>query len=351
MADYPPHEIVDMIRIIGETRGNYKAAERLYAERFPDRRHPTRVTIKHVVDRAERGNLKRIREKTGAGEVETMVTVAAIQMDPHTSTRKIQYQHGVPKSTANRILRNYKLHPYHITLTQALKNEDFIRRVRFCNWAENQIIRDPLFFRYMLFSDEATFNKSGGVNRHNCHYYSEGNPHWQRNEELQWQWSINVWAGIVGDYVIGPYFFQGNLNAQNYLIFLQNQLPILLETVDLQTRNRMWFMQDGAPAHRARDVKDYLNNVFGRQWIGLGSQTQEWPPRSPDLTLLDFFLWGYVKEKVYKTEPTTIENMQQRIRNVFRSITPTVLNRVRNNFHNRLRLCIQQGGRVFEHLQ
>ena len=110
-------------------------------------------------------------------------------------------------------------------------------------------------------------------------------------------------------------------------------------------------MQDGAPAHRARDVRNYLNNVFGRQWIGLGSQTQEWPPRSPDLTLLDFFLWGYVKEKVYKTEPTTIENMQQRIRNVFRSITPTVLNRVRNNFQNRLRLCIQQGGRVFEHLQ
>ena len=239
MADYPPHEIVDMIRIIGETRGNYKAAERLYAERFPDRRHPTQVTIKHVVDRAERGNLKRIRKKTGAGEVETVVTVAAIQMDPHTSTRKIQYQHGVPKSTANRILRNYKLHPYHITLTQALKNEDFIRRVRFCNWAENQIIRDPLFFHHMLFSDEATFSKSGGVNRHNCHYYSEGNPHLQRNEELQWQWSINVWAGIVGDYVIGPYFFQANLNAQNYLIFLQNQLPILLETVDLQTRNRM----------------------------------------------------------------------------------------------------------------
>ncbi|EFN74672.1 hypothetical protein EAG_13560, partial [Camponotus floridanus] len=52
----------------------------------------------------------------------------------------------------------------------------------------------------------------------------------------------------------------------------------------------------------------------------------------------DFFLWGYVKEKVYKTEPTTIENMQQRIRNVFRCITPTVLNRVRNNFHKRLRL-------------
>ncbi|EFN77080.1 hypothetical protein EAI_00002, partial [Harpegnathos saltator] len=63
-------------------------------------------------------------------------------------------------------------------------------------------------------------------------------------------------------------------------------------------------------------------------WIGLGSQTHEWPLGSPDMTPLDFFLWGYVKEKVYETEPTTIEDMQQCIRNVFRSIISTMLERV-----------------------
>lgn len=207
MADYPPQEIVDMIRIVGETRGNYKAAERLYAERFPDRRHPTRQTLKHLVDRAKRGDLKRQRRKTGVDEVKTLVTIAATVVNTHISTRKIQYQYDIPKSTANRILRTYKFHPYHIHLTQALGNGDFIRRVRFCNWAENQIGRDPLFFHHMLFSDEAKFSNSGGVNRHNCHYYSERNPHWQRNEELQRQWFVNVWAGIIGNHVIGPYFF------------------------------------------------------------------------------------------------------------------------------------------------
>jgi len=37
MADYPSHEIIDMTHIVSETRGNYKAAERLYVERFSDR--------------------------------------------------------------------------------------------------------------------------------------------------------------------------------------------------------------------------------------------------------------------------------------------------------------------------
>ncbi|OXU18391.1 hypothetical protein TSAR_002064 [Trichomalopsis sarcophagae] len=41
MADYGPNEIVDMIMILGESRNNYAAAARLYAERYPNRRHPS----------------------------------------------------------------------------------------------------------------------------------------------------------------------------------------------------------------------------------------------------------------------------------------------------------------------
>lgn len=88
----------------------------------------------------------------------------------------------------------------------------------------------------MFFSDEAKFNNSGGVNRHNCHYYFQKNPHWQRSEELQW--SVNVWAGIIRNHVIDAYiFFQDN--GQNYSNFLQNQLPIILKDVSFHTRIRM----------------------------------------------------------------------------------------------------------------
>ena len=33
-------------------------------------------------------------------------------------------------------------------------------------------------------------------------------------------------------------------------------------------------------------------------WIGR-SETIAWPPRSPDLTPLDFSVWGYVKDQVF----------------------------------------------------
>jgi len=200
----------------------------------------------------------------------------------------------------------------------------------------------------LLFSDEATFNNRGQV-RHNCHYYSDVNPHWQRNQEFQRQWSINVWFGIV-DYIIGPYFFEENLNATNYLHFLQNDLSDLLRPVGNQVLRIMWFQQNGAPAHKARIVKSYLSRRFPNQWIGIGSEIQEFPPRSPDLTLLDFFLWDYVKDIVYAEEPTIREDMKNRIREACRSITPVVLRNVRPAFHRRLERCIQQNGCAFEHL-
>ena len=45
-----------------------------------------------------------------------------------------------------------------------------------------------------------------------------------------------------------------------------------------------------------------------------------WPARSPDLTPCDFFLWGYVKEEVYKTNPQTLDQLETTIRNVIGAI-------------------------------
>lgn len=340
-----------MIKIVGLCNDNMKAAERMYAASYPDRRHPTRMTIKALLRRAQQGHLKRNRNKTGPPENKILVTLAAVERNPHISTRMIQNEHGIPQRTVSRILRLEKFHPYHITLTQKLQAGDFHRRLQFCNWARNKYRTDPSFFMHVLFTDEATFNNRGELNRHNCHYWSNNNPQWQRSVEHQHQWSINVWGGIIGTHVIGPHYFEGHLNREIYLQFLQNELPNLLEDVNLHIRRRMWWQQDGAPAHRSRLTVTYLNEKFHRRWIGIGSQTQEWPPRSPDLTPLDFFLWGYVKDKVCATQPTTIADMKLRIERAFRDITDGTLQRVENNFRLRVTQCIDQNGGVFEHLR
>jgi len=53
------------------------------------------------------------------------------------------------------------------------------------------------------------------------------------------------------------------------------------------------FQQDGAPPHRGSHVRWFLDATFPNRWNGRDGPTP-WPPRSPDITPLDFFLWGYV---------------------------------------------------------
>ncbi|KAJ8941334.1 hypothetical protein NQ318_004778 [Aromia moschata] len=73
-----------------------------------------------------------------------------------------------------------------------------------------------------LVEDEFTFTLHGHVNRQNSCYWSRENPHWMRELHTQNPEKVNVWAGIIGENIIGPFFIDGNLNGETYLALLQN---------------------------------------------------------------------------------------------------------------------------------
>lgn len=48
-------------------------------------------------------------------------------------------------------------------------------------------------------------------------------------------------------------------------------------------------MHDGAP-HVSRNVREYLDRLYPGKWIERGGPVN-WPPRSKDLSSLEYFLW------------------------------------------------------------
>ena len=84
----------------------------------------------------------------------------------------------------------------------------------------------------------------------------------------------------------------------------------------------MVYQHDGAPAHYAVRVRQLLNRVFPGRWMGRGSTRLPapvaWPPRSPDLTPLDFWVWGYMKQRISTQDfrPRTLEELKEAIRRV-----------------------------------
>ena len=70
-----------------------------------------------------------------------------------------------------------------------------------------------------------------------------------------------------------------------------------------------------------------------------------WPPRSPDLLPCDFFLWGYLKGKVYVDKPRDIPQLQNAIEREMRAIPRQMCDQVMTNFSQRLNECVQNNGR------
>jgi len=87
-----------------------------------------------------------------------------------------------------------------------------------------------------------------------------------------------------------------------------------------------------------RDVATFLDETFPGRWVRRGGPTA-WPPRSPDLTPLDFFAWGFIKDVVYRRKVRDLADLRQRIIEAVELKTPHMLINTWQEFEYRLDIC------------
>ena len=87
------------------------------------------------------------------------------------------------------------------------------------------------------------------------------------------------------------------------------------------------------------------------QFLPYSAQQVRWPARSPDLTPCDYFLWGYVKDKVFvPPQPVSIPDLKNRITAAVETITPDLLSRVWQELDYLLDVCRVTKGAYIENL-
>ncbi|GFX65890.1 transposable element Tc3 transposase [Trichonephila clavipes] len=170
-------------------------------------------------------------------------------------------------------------------------------------------------------SDEAHFWLNGYVNKQNCRIWSEANPQVYVETPLHPE-KLTVWCALWAGGIIGPYFFKND-----------------------EGHNELWFQQDGATCHTARATIDLLKDTFGDRLISRFGPVN-WPPRSCDLTPLDYFLWGYVKSLVYADKPQTLDHLEDNISRVIANIRPQMLEKVIENWTSRLDYIRTSRGKI-----
>ena len=289
------------------------------------------------------------RPQAATNEEKSLDVLLSFVENPHESSRSVALQQDIDQKSVLKILKVNKFHPYKMKLVQELNEDDPDRRIEFCETMMEMITQNPIFLQNIVFSDEATFQLNGEVNRHNFRYWSDTNPHWIKESHTQYPQKLNVWAGMVGDTIIGPFFIEGNLNAVSYEQLLRNQIVPAIQALKGDDFENIWFQQDGAPAHYGVNVRQYLNETFFERWIGRRG-TVEWAPRSPDLTPLDYFLWGYLKDRVYRNNPQNLEELSRRIVQEINAIPRQMIRNAIESFYNRIGYCQEANGEQFEHL-
>lgn len=278
-------EYAEMHFVYGFCDGNALAAQREYQRRYPDRRLPSSRVFSRLHQRLlERGTV--CKQATEAGHALRDVGLEQLVLDnvlnnPGVSSRQLANEVGVSQSSVVRILQENNFHPYHFTKVQSLEPEDYGPRVRLCRWLLNSDIEQYHFLKTILYTDESTFTRAGVVNSHNLHQWALENPRASRENSFQRRFQVNVWAGVIGNQLVGPHIFPDTLNGENYLDFLQHTLPTLLDGLNLgrNDRDKIIFQQDGAPPHFSNVVRQWLTENYPT-WIGRAGPVA-WPARSP----------------------------------------------------------------------
>lgn len=350
---YENFEKYDMLKCYILSNENVTDAMNRYFELYPERTQPSRTIFARLEHNLMNyGAFTNVRPKTYAlPEYDDQVidVIGAVAINPNVSCREIQKETGISKSSASRILKKNQYKPYKYHKVQRLHEGDSERRVNFCHWYLNLLEQEnePV---NVIWTDEAHISSDGIVNRYNKHYWSEQNPHLVMDNGIQQgRFGFNIWVALSKNGVLAYHVYHESLNAERYLNILREHIPEILENLPLAELRNVYFQQDGAPAHNSRVTIRFLNDHFDRNLISTNGPVR-WPARSPDLTPLDFFLWGHLKNVIYKNENNNMEQLLQNTQNALRNINRIYVSNAIRSISRRCRLCIDQNGLHFEQL-
>lgn len=308
-------------------------------------------TIKRCHDKlSETGSVNNKKRPKDLPKKRTEEKVAAVRRlfaeDPGRSIRNASSASGLSYHLVRDILhKDLNFKPWKPKSVQELFPEDMDRRLEFAEMMLELAERRHDLFSKVVWSDEAVFHLGGLINRHNSHYWAEQSPN-KLLKKSQHRPRLTVWAAITADGLIGPVILRDTMNAERYLEVLEDTLIPCLRDIDRD--QDMIFMQDGAPPHYARAVRQFLNDELPGRWLGRRGPL-EWPARSCDITPCDFFLWGWAKEQVYSRSPSTLEELEHAIRDVLTNIPAEFLKKsVMNEVPDRLRKLIDRNGGYVE---
>ena len=333
-----------------------------YHQRFGNDHTPNRRTIlklyakfkkEGTILNLNKGRSGRLRHARSPQNIQAVRR--SVLRSPEKSYRVKCQEMGIAKESFRRILRlDLKLYPYRISVRHKLTPRDKRQRVDMCRWFSAKIEENAQFLDNVWFSDETHFFLSGHVNSHNSVYWGTKPPEKVLEKPLHSS-KVTAWLAVNRIHgTIGPFWFMeddetATVNSERYVAVLQKFRRHLRHTVGALAMPQQWFQQDGASPHTANISLNWLRDKFGPNLIAKKCEN-EWSPHSPDLSPLDYWFWGFAKDKVYAGRPQTLQELRNAIEDFTNSITIEAVAKAVDNLIRRIDVCVRQRGGHLEHI-
>jgi inhibitor of nuclear factor kappa-B kinase subunit alpha len=133
------------------------------------------------------------------------------------------------------------------------------------------------------------------------------------------------------------------INGQYYRDILLSQQ--LLPAIGVIAGDVFVFQQDNAPAHRARETVALLQRATP-DFI----EPTMCPANSPDLNPVDYKVWGWMQDRVYRQPVADLTQLKERILQVWSVMPQNIIDEAISDWRKRLRACVEAEGGHFEYL-
>lgn len=293
------------------------------------------------------GRPKSARSTENINKVQELICSQEDQPGTSKSTRQIARTIGICEGSVRNIakydltLSSFKRMPVQV-INEATRMKRFTRSKAMLRRLTVQKSKCTFF------TDEKIFYLNPPVNRQNNCVWSVGkkrevDPKRLLVQRAKFSPHIMVSAGIsyAGKGRLHFVADKAKINADYYVTSL---LPKLIEDCETLMPGNFIFQQDGAPAHTARKTQEWLT-VNCPDFI----KKDEWPPNSPDLNPLDFYVWGTMLHmyQQYTPKPTNKEELKTVLEEIWKALPQQSIEKAIMSFRKRLQMCIKtEGGHI-----
>lgn len=304
--------------------------------------------IKSKVDNAEGCSYispKRKKHDPRSDTIRTSEFVARVQemvdSDPGKSMNKLSKELGVGYGTIFRIINEDLRYRSYILkrgqfMNAAMRERRLVKAKKLLNKVKHPDKDDLLRF----FSDEKNFDQDQKANRRNDRWLCKDPDDVPRVMHTKFPATIMI-LGVIsseGD-VMPPYFFERGtkLTAAQYIQVLRDVVKPWMDTV---ADGRLYvFQQDSAPIHTAKTTLEWLNENVPYYW-----SPDVWPPSSPDLNPMDYYMWGVVERETNKHPHNNLDSLRQSITDVMTNMDRNQVTKACRRFRSRIEAVVDANG-------